>query len=195
MGVRGTSTLLSTMLALLVFPAGVYPQVAGSAGTSLRPVPEMKRLFETFGGDWDTTEKREKTQFFPEGGERRGRSYVRLGAGGATLVMEGHSDGSAGPLSYTIVVWWDKQESRYGYFTCFKDETSGCEVRGTAQWEGDKFVNDYEEAIKGKRFKFRDTFENITATSHTLVFAWVKDDGSTMPVIVSTAVRRRAAND
>ena len=37
---------------------------------------------------------------FPNGGERKGRTHVRLAAGGALLAMEGHSDGSAGPLSY-----------------------------------------------------------------------------------------------
>jgi hypothetical protein len=58
-----------------------------------RPTPEIKRLFEAFAGDWDTTEKRERTRFFPNGGERKGRSRVRLGAAGAMLVMEGHSDG------------------------------------------------------------------------------------------------------
>jgi hypothetical protein len=87
--------------------------------------------------------------------------------------MEGNSNGSAGALSYIIVVWWNKREGDYGYFTCFKDEGSGCEVRGTAQWEGDTFVNDYVETVKGKKLKFRDTFENITSASHTLVFAWV----------------------
>jgi hypothetical protein len=106
------------------------------------------------------------------------------------LVMEGHSDGSAGPLSYIIVVWWDKDANLYRYFTCFKDTGSGCEVRGTARWDRDKFVNDYEEVLHGEKMKFRDTFQDITPKSHTLVFAWVKDDGSTQPVIISKAVRR-----
>ena len=106
------------------------------------------------------------------------------------LVMEGHSDGSAGPLSYIIVVWWDKDASLYRYFTCFKDSGSGCEVRGTAHWQGDTFVNDYQETEGGKKLTFRDTFQDFTPTSHTLVFAWVKDDGSTQPVIISKSVRR-----
>jgi hypothetical protein len=46
--------------------------------------------------------------------------------------MEGHSDGSAGPLSYIIVIWWDKKANLYHYFACFKDAGSGCEVRGEA---------------------------------------------------------------
>jgi hypothetical protein len=106
------------------------------------------------------------------------------------LIMEGHSEGSAGLLNYIIVVWWDKDANLYRYFTCFKDTGSGCEVRGTAHWEGGTFVNDYEEMVDGKKMKFRDTFQDITPNSHTLVFAWVKDDGSTQPVIISKAVRR-----
>jgi hypothetical protein len=67
---------------------------------------------------------------------------------------------------------------------------SDCEVRGTAHWDGGNFVNDYEEVVDGKKMTFRDTFQNITPNSYTLVFAWVKDDGSTPPVIISKAVRR-----
>jgi hypothetical protein len=116
--------------------------------------------------------------------------HARLAAGGATLVMEGHSDGSTGPLSYIIVVWWGKDAKLYGYFTCFKDPDVGCEVRGTAHCHGDKFVNDYEEVVAGKKMKFRDTFQDIKPNSYTLVFVWVKDDGSTQPVIITKAVRR-----
>jgi hypothetical protein len=96
---------------------------------------------------------------------------VRLAAGGAMLVMEGHSDGSAGPLSYIIVIWWNKDANLYRCLTCFKDAASGCEVRGEARWDGDKFVNDYEEVVNGHKMKFRDTFQDITSKSHTPVFA------------------------
>jgi hypothetical protein len=174
---------------LIAFPA-LSAQVKEIGEADIQPTPEIKRLLEAVGGDWDTSEKRERTQFFPNGGERRGRSHVRLAAAGSTLVMEGHSDGSAGPLSYIIVVWWDKDADHYGFFTCFKDSGSGCKVRGSAKWDGDKFVNDYEEVVDGKTMKFRDTFEDITPNSHSLVFAWVKDDGSTEPVIITKSVRR-----
>ncbi len=187
---KNPSTFSLALLALIIFPAGLRAQVREIGETNVRPTPEIKRLFQAFAGDWDTSEKREQTQFFPKGGERKGRSHVRLAAGGAMLVMEGHSDGSAGPLSYIIVVWWDKDASLYRYFTCFKNTDSGCEVRGTAHWDGEKFVNDYEEVVDGKKMTFRDTFQDITTNSHTLVFAWVKDDGSTQPVIISKAVRR-----
>ena len=185
------SFLPFVVLALLaICPFNIFAQVPEIGVTDLQPTPEIKKLYESLGGDWDTSEKREHTRFFPNGGERKGRSHVRLAVGGAMLVMEGHSDGSAGPLSYLIVVWWDKNASNYGFFTCFKDQGSGCEERGTAHWDHDKFVNDYEETMQGKTLKFRDTFQDITPNSHTLVFAWVKADGTEEPVIISKSVRR-----
>jgi hypothetical protein len=189
---KNVAAFFLALLALMVFSAQLRAQVKELGEANVAPAPEIKRLFEAFAGDWDTSEKRERTQFFPNGGERKGRSHARLAAGGAMLVMEGHSDGSAGPLSYIIVVWWDKDANLYRYFTCFKDSGSGCEVRGTAKWDGDKFVNDYQEVVHGKTMTFRDTFQDITPKSHTLVFAWVKDDGSTEPVIISKSVRRSA---
>jgi hypothetical protein len=187
---KNVFALFLVLSAAFVFPRGLNAQMKEIGAANIQPAPEIRKLFEALGGDWDTSERRERTQFFPNGGERKGRSQVRLAADGAMLVMEGHSDGSAGPLSYIIVIWWDKERSLYGFFTCFKDETSGCQERGTAHWQGDKFVNDYEETVQGKKLKFRDTFEDITPNSRTLVFAWVKDDGSTEPVIISKSVRR-----
>ena len=87
-------------------------------------------------------------------------------------------------------MWWDEHAKLYGFFTCFKATDTGCRVRGTAHWDRDKFVNDYEEVVDGKKMKFRDAFQDITPNSYTLVFAWIKDDGSTQPVVITKAVRR-----
>jgi hypothetical protein len=186
---KNIAAFLLALLSVTVCPVCLSAQVNEIGEGNVQPTPEIKRLFAAFGGEWDTSEKRERTQFFPNGGERKGKSHVRLAAGGAMLVMEGHSDGSAGSLSYIIVVWWDKDANHYGYFTCFKDSGSGCEERGTANWVGNNFVNDYELVIHGNKMRFRDTFQDITPNSHTLIFAWVKDDGSTEPVIISKSVR------
>jgi hypothetical protein len=126
-------------LTLVAFPAVLCAQIAEAGEANGQPTPEIKKSFEAFAGDWDTSENREQTQFFLNGGERKGRSHIRLGAGGAVPVME---------------------------------------------------VHDYEEVVDGKKLRFRDTFQDITANSHTLVFAWIQDDGSMEPVIISKAVRR-----
>ncbi len=62
-------------------------------------------------------------------------------------------------------------------------------MRGSAKRDGTKFVNDYEEVWHGKTLKFRDTFQDFTPDSYTLVFAWVKDDGSAEPVIITKGIR------
>ena len=43
-------------------------------------------------------------------------------------------------------------------------------MRGTANWDIDKLVNDYKEVVEGKRTKFRDAFQDITPNSYKLVF-------------------------
>jgi hypothetical protein len=93
----------------------------------------MERLAKAFVGDWDTTESMERSQYFPSGGGRHGTSRWRLGAGGTTLIGEGNSDGSVGPLSYLITIWWDKKTNVYYFFTCFKDTAAlvGCVARPT----------------------------------------------------------------
>src|SRR5690242_4233089 len=153
------------MAAILSWSTAVIAQKA----KPVAPSPEMQRLAKVFAGDWDTTESMERSEFFPNGGARQGRTRWRLAVGGAMLVGEGDSHGSAGPLHYLITIWWDKNTGNYGYFTCFKDSAgSSCRERGTAHWEGDNFVNDYEELEHGTKVKWRDSFVQITPTSHVL---------------------------
>jgi len=156
-----------------------------------RATREMQRLADAFVGDWDTTESMERSEYFPNGGERHGRSRWRLAAEGTLLVGEGQSNGSAGPLSYLITIWWDAPAQSYGYFTCFKDaEGSSCRVRGSARWVGDDFVNDYEEIEQGAAVKWRDTFVKITRDAHTLVAA--RDSGrGTMRTLITSHSKRR----
>jgi hypothetical protein len=152
--------------------------------------PEMERIAKAFSGDWNTTESMERSEFFPNGGGRSGMSHWRLGVGGTTLTGEGHSDGSVGPLNYLITIWWDKNTKLYYFFTCFKDTGSSCRIRGTAHWEGDIFVNDYEAIEHGKTVKWRDSFVQITPTSHTLIAACDAGDGTMKTLITTKATRQ-----
>lgn len=93
----------------------------------------------------------ERGQFFPNGGERTGRSHCELGVNGLTLICQGHSNGSAGELSYLIAIWWEKEAKLYRFLTCFNDAAKPCVVRGTARWEGETFVNEYEETVDGAK--------------------------------------------
>jgi hypothetical protein len=175
----------------------LIPSFAGAqqGGKSTEPAEraashEMARLAKALGGDWNTAESMEKSEFFPNGGSRQGRAHIQLVAGGTSLFAEFHSNGSAGRLDGLYVIWWDKAASIYRFFVCFNDSKSPCNLRGTAHWEGDIFVNDYEEMVDGKMTKCRDSFIHITATSHTLVAAIDAGDGTMKTLITTTNTRR-----
>jgi hypothetical protein len=177
--------VLCTVAALAV-PAAAQDQKAAAASTS----PEINRLAKMFVGDWVTVESMERSDFFPSGGGRHGITHWKLGAGNTTLIGEGHSNGSAGELSYLIAIWWDKPASVYRFFTCFNDSNAPCVVRGTAHWEGDTFVNEYEEVVRGEKKKFRDSFIQDTPTSRSLVAAIETSDGKWKPLITTKSTRR-----
>ena len=153
--------------------------------------PEMGKLAKALAGDWTNTETMERSEFFPNGGERRGTSHCALETRGTTLVCQGESDGSAGKLNHLLVIWWDANANLYRFFTCFSEvEGSGCKVRGTARWEGDVFVNDYTEDVDGKPTKAQDSFIEITPNSHTLTAALETADGKMKTLITTRSTRR-----
>jgi len=183
-------------LAVLLVSAFILPSLALAQNapqfiaTDKSASPEMRRLAEALAGDWNNVETMEPSESFPKGGGRTGTSHCSLTTGGVTLLCEGNSDGSAGKLSHLIVIWWDKNAKLYGFFICFRDWGSGCEIRGTAHWERDVFVNDYTENIKGKPTKMRDSFIDITPNSHTLVAAVETSDGKMRTLITTRSTRR-----
>ena len=152
--------------------------------------PEMARLAKALAGDWNTSESMVKSEFFPNGGSRRGRSHIGLVAGGTSLFAEFHSNGSAGKLDGLYVIWCEKPANIYRFFVCFNDLQTPCKLRGTAYWEGDTFVNDYEEMVDGKLTKCRDSFIHITPTSYSLVAAVDAGDGTMKTLITTTSTRR-----
>lgn len=150
--------------------------------------PEMKRLAQVLTGNWDTVENMVRSQFFPDGGSRHGKVEARLASGGYTLVYEVHSNGSAGKLEGFHTIWWDKNTKLYYFFACFNNPDSPCRMRGTAHWEGDSLVNDYEFIVNGKKVPCRDTF-TFTPTSHTILAAM--DTGDGMRIMITTTATRR----
>ena len=176
-------TVSFLFLAVAEEPQGTTPPSQHSA------VPEMEKLAKALVGDWNTTETMESAENFPSGGSRHGIVHVSLAAGGTTLIYEVHSDGSAGKLDGMLLIWWDKDANLYRVFVCFNKPSHPGEMRGTTHWQGDSFVNDYEETVKGRKTAWRDTF-TFTATSHTLVAAMKTADGVTRTQITTKAIRR-----
>jgi carboxyl-terminal processing protease len=177
--------LMLTSLALLKpMPAEALPQQPSTAAAS----PEMERLAKFVVGDWDTVETIESSPSFPHGGSRNGRVEARLAAGGYTLIYEVHSDGSAGKLDGFLTIWWDQAANVYHLLACFNNPRGPCRMRGTAHWEGEAFVNDYDFLVEGKRVPWRDTF-TFDANSHKLVAATGTDTGTMKTEITTTATR------
>jgi hypothetical protein len=170
MGKAVNKTLTSCLLAVMASPA-------------MAQSPEMARLAKALAGDWNTVEVVQFAKPVPEGSGRKGVTHVRLAGGGTVLVSEGHSVGAVGgDLQWLVTVWWDPKIDRYRFLTCFKaSDGSGCELRGTAHWVGDTFINEYEE----QSVKMRDVWSDITATSHTLTEEHDNGHGVMQPYVVS----------
>jgi hypothetical protein len=96
MHIRRAALICLTVLVLI--PALAQAQQGGkSPEPAETPAsPEIARLAKALVGDWNTAERMEKSEFFPDGGSRRGRSHICLVAGGTSLFAEFHSNGSAG---------------------------------------------------------------------------------------------------
>jgi len=152
----------------------------------------MARLAKVFTGDWNTVEIVQHGSPVPNGAGRRGIVHATLAGGGTALVSEGHSVGTVGgDLHWFITIWWDPNANCYRFLTCFRTSTdAGCELRGTAHWNGDTFVNDYEEVINGKRIKAQDVWTDITPNSHTLTESHDVGNGVMKPYVVSHNTRQ-----
>jgi hypothetical protein len=170
----------------LLFP----PALAQSPDSAA--IPEMARLAKVLAGDWNTVEIVQHGKPVAEGQGRRGTVHVTLAGGGTVLVSEGHSAGTVGgDLRWFITIWWEPDAKSYRFLTCFKaPDEAGCELRGTAHWEGETFVNDYDGVINGKRIKMRDVWTDITPNSHTLTAAYDAGNGVMKPYVVSHSTRQ-----
>jgi hypothetical protein len=181
-----------TVIFWLLCAGALLSSPAGAQSADSTAIPEMARLAKALAGDWNTVEIVQHGKPVPEGAGRRGTAHVRLTGGGTALVSEGHSVGTVGgDLCWFITIWWDPNAKSYRFLTCFKTPTdAGCELRGTAHWEGDTFVNDYKEVINGKRTKFQDLWTDITPSSYTLTAAYDAGNGVMKPYVVSHSTRQ-----
>ncbi|SRR5258708_1360198 len=187
----GRRLFISFLALAVLFSSLTFAQEKATARAAESVSPEMEKLAKALAGDWNNAETMEHGEFFPNGGERRGTSHCALETGGTVLLCTGQSDGSAGKLNHTIVIWWDQNAKLYGFFICFKDNgDSGCKVRGTAHWEGADFVNDYTEDVNGRETKARDSFIEITPKSHTLTAAIESADRKMKTLITTRSTRR-----
>lgn len=136
-----------------------------SASSDLRPAPEMQRLLDAFVGHWHVNESFEVSAS-RQGKTRQGTATFRAGPG-YSLIEDYRSTGSAGTLSFLGLLWWDESAHIYRLLTCANND--GCQLRGTAKWEGKELVNSWEEKVDGKTARFKDSFVDISPSSFRLV--------------------------
>ncbi len=184
--------MTNSLICGLLCGVAVVSQATPVQSTDSPPIPEMARLAKVFTGDWNTVEIVQHGKPVSDGAGRRGTVHVRVAGGGTALVSEGHSVGTlGGDLQWFIAIWWDPGAKCYRLLTCFRTPTdAGCELRGTAHWDGDTFVNDYEEVINGKRTKVQDLWTDITPNSHTLTESHDIGNGVMKPYVVSHSTRQ-----
>jgi hypothetical protein len=157
------------------------------AAEQLEPSPEVKKLLQSFAGDWSVSENFEISAT-KQGRTRQGVCRIKA-APGFSMLEDCRTNGSAGELRFLAVLWWDPKADAYQFFTCANHD--GCVVRGTARWQGDDLVNTWEEEDKGKKVAYRDSFVNITPSSFTLVSEGISD-GTSVWRVTTKYVRQRS---
>lgn len=176
--------IVLTSLMIFVYP-GPWLVLAASAASS-----SLDKLFRVFVGDWTVSETFQKNEFFPKGGERKGEAHFTIGTGGTSLIEDYHSNGSAGKLDFLLVIWWDSEARVYKVFTCSNNPDNAGGLRGTARWEGDTLVNEYEETVNGKPLKFQDRFTKTSTGGITLVAGMVRA-GKDFQLSITTTYKRK----
>src|SRR5579859_4760104 len=140
--------LLSHGFTFLNHAEGKIPARAASAEL---PSPEMQRLLNAFEGKWAVQETFE-TSSSRQGKSRQGVATFRSGPG-FSLIEDYESSGSAGPLNFLALLWWDPSAQVYRLLTCANND--GCQLRGTAKWEGNSLVNSWQEKVEGEDGKLQ----------------------------------------
>lgn len=171
------------------------PNHAGPCPRLRRPIPpatrKCKDLSVLLWAHGALSESFAHNEFFPNGAERNGTARFSLATGGTSLIEEVHSDGSAGRLDFMVVIWWDNEAKVYNFFTCGNGGNNPCKIRGTAHWDGDSFVNDYELTIRGAKKRWKDTFSEITPISFTLAAAMESMNGTALQPMITTQYRKQ----
>lgn len=160
------------MLAVSVFFSVMWVHAQTTNATVRKPkndeprsAPEMQKLYDTLVGKWQVTETFEISTE-RQGKAREGTARFHPGPG-PSLIEEYRSNGAAGNLRFMALFWWDQAGQIYRLLTCANDD--GCQLRGTAGWDGRAFVNSWEEDVAGKRAKFKDSFVDLSPSSFRLV--------------------------
>jgi len=149
-------------------PAPVVP--------SAKQSEEMKKMTDTFAGQWKTMATVEKGPLFPEAGTATGRSDFRSGPAGNSIVEHAHSHGAMGLFAGTGLIWWDAKAAAYKAIWCDSLAPEGCDPLGNGQWDGNDLVFTNVVDLGQNKLHIRNTYSNITADTFTYTLETGMDD-------------------
>ncbi len=134
---------------------------------SAKQSEEMKKLTDTFAGMWKTTATIEKNAMFPLSGTSEGRSDIRSGPAGNSLIERSRSHGVMGVFAGLGVFWWDSKLAAYKGLWCDSLAPDGCDDLGAGKWEGNNLVFTAKIVMNGNTMMMRNSYTNITTDSYT----------------------------
>jgi hypothetical protein len=156
---------------------------------SVKQSEEMKKLTDTFAGQWKTTTTIEKSTFFPNAGTSDGRSDFRSGPAGNSLIERTRSHGVLGEFAGTGVVWWDAKAAAYKGIWCDSISPDGCDPMGTGQWTGNSLVFTSQMDMGQSKMQVRNTYFNITADAFSFTME-TGMDGAPMTTLMTIQYQR-----
>jgi len=143
---------------------------------SAKQSEEMKKMTDTFAGQWKTTATIEKSDFFPVSGTATGRSDFRSGPAGNSLVERARSHGAMGLFAGLGVFWWDAKAAAYRGLWCDSLAPDGCDALGTGQWSGNSLVFNADVDMGQNKLHMRETYSDITVDAFTFTMETAMDN-------------------
>lgn len=160
-------TLSASSIGQVSKDGGAKAGGANSTATLSESAVQAAKLLRALEGKWSITEDLAPATS-PSGGEGKGQIIWRAGPGGYSVVEDYQSKEGDRDVRGLGVLWWD--DAAHGFRTIWCDSTNpgGCiSFKNVIHWEAANLVlvEDYE--IKGKRFTFKEVFDDITPQSFT----------------------------
>jgi len=130
--------------------------------------PQIERLLRALEGTWSITDELAPDESSPKGKKGAGTIIWRPGPGGFSAVEEFRSKQGEVEVTGIGMMWWE--EALHGYHVIWCDSTNpgGCiNFKNAARWEGSSLILQEDYEVRGKRYKFREIFGDMTSDSFT----------------------------
>jgi len=145
---------------------------------SAKQSDQMKKLTDTFAGMWKIVATVEKSAWFPNAGTSTGRSDIRSGPAGNSLIERSRSHGVMGLYAGFGLVWWDDKAAAYKGMWCDSLSPDGCDPTGSGQWQADGTLVFTSQMDMGQsKMQVKETYSGITADAFTFTTETSTDGG------------------